>query len=157
MSNSDCGSASFVSANLWHATVKFTDFHHAKFFKADLSGVNFSSAKNFFVPMVCPIEGSFIGWKTARGKIIKLQIPATAMRSSAAGRKCRCSEAIVLAIEETDGTPSGLTTVRSNFDSCFIYEVGKTVKVENFNPNRFDECAAGIHFFIDRAEAVRYI
>ena len=153
----DCGGASFVSANLWHATVESTNFHLAKFFKADLSGVNVSSAKNFFVPMACPIEGSFIGWKTAHGKIIKLQIPATAMRSSSTGRKCRCSEAIVLAIEEIDGTPSSLTTIASNFDSRFIYEIGKTVKVEDFNPNRFDECASGIHFFIDRKGAVRYI
>lgn len=28
--------------------------------------------------------------------------------------------------------------------------------VDNFDENRWNECAAGIHFFITREEAVRY-
>ena len=38
----------------------------------------------------------------------------------------------------------------------FIYEVGKIVKVENFNTNRWDECSTGIHFFINRENASYY-
>jgi hypothetical protein len=29
-------------------------------------------------------------------------------------------------------------------------------KVENFNEDRWNECAAGIHFFITREEAIDY-
>ena len=40
--------------------------------------------------------------------------------------------------------------------SNFIYRVGTTVEVEDFETDRWDECAAGIHFFITRQEAVQY-
>ena len=39
----------------------------------------------------------------------------------------------------------------------FEYIVGETVEPrEPFNENRYEECASGIHFFIDRQEAVDY-
>lgn len=38
-----------------------------------------------------------------------------------------------------------------------MYEVGKTVSVDDFDENRWHECSTGIHFFITREEAVRYI
>ena len=37
----------------------------------------------------------------------------------------------------------------------FIYKVGETVTVDNFDDNRFNECAPGIHFYMDR-EVVEY-
>ena len=44
----------------------------------------------------------------------------------------------------------------SNYDNSFAYNVGEVVTVENFDENRWEECSAGIHFFITREEAVRY-
>jgi len=61
----------------------------------------------------------------------------------------------VLAIENIDGSHFE-GTVPSNYDSKFIYTVGETVSVDNFDENRWNECAAGIHFFITREEAVKY-
>ena len=106
--------------------------------------------------MQCPEEGEFIGYKKADGKIVKLKVTAASQRSSATSRKCRCSEAIVLSITNMDGTDANVKSVSSNWDSDFVYTIGETVRVDNFETNRWIECAAGIHFFITRQEAVNY-
>ena len=124
---------------------------------SDLSGCDLSGAKNVpYIPMTCPDSGEFTGWKKANGKIVKLLIPADARRSSATGRKCRCDKAVVSAIENFDGTDSGLASIASSRDANFIYTVGETVTVPDFCEDRFKECAAGIHFFINRQEVVEY-
>lgn len=110
-----------------------------------------------FYSQQCPSEGSFIGYKAARNKIIKLEICADAKRSSATSRKCRCSKAKVLSITNLDGSESGLTEVASYYDKRFIYRVGEVVEVPDFDEDRWNECAAGIHFFITREEAVKYV
>jgi hypothetical protein len=106
--------------------------------------------------MACPDKGSFTAWKIAQGHIVKLLIPETARRSSATGRKCRCDIAIVVAIETIDGHPSGRESVASDYTSTFVYKVGETVTEPNFCEDRFQECAPGIHFYINRQEAVNY-
>ena len=106
--------------------------------------------------MACPTDGSFIGWKTASGYIVKLQIPEDARRSSAGGEKCRCDKAFVVEIQNFDGTNADIETVCSDYDENFVYAVGATVEVDNFDNNRWNECAPGIHFFIDRRAAVEY-
>lgn len=131
------------------------DCEEWEYMRADLS-----RAKNIpYIPMACPDSGAFIAWKKAGGKIgkiVKLLIPEDARRSSATGRKCRCDKAVVIAIENLDGTAPGIVSVASNRDRNFIYTVGKTVSVPDFCEDRFQECAAGIHFFINRQEAVEY-
>lgn len=104
----------------------------------------------------CPTEGSFIGWKKASGHIVKLRIPEDARRSSATGHKCRCDKAYVMEIQNMDGTKATEDTVRSDYDQNFVYTVGATVEVPDFDDNRWSECAPGIHFSIDRRAAVEY-
>ena len=106
--------------------------------------------------MTCPEVGAFIGWKRAHKAIVKLQITDDAKRSSAISRKCRCSKAVVLGIENLDGTPYPDIQVSSQYDSSFTYRVGETVEVPDFDENRWNECSTGIHFFITRQEAVDY-
>ena len=106
--------------------------------------------------MACPTDGSFIGWKKASGYIVKLQITEDARRSSAGGEKCRCDKAYVVEIQNIDGTKAGIETVHSNHDANFVYTVGATVEVSDFDDDRWSECAPGIHFFIDRRAAVEY-
>lgn len=108
-----------------------------------------------------PDTGSFIGWKKATcneegNVIVKLEILKDAKRSSATSRKCRCDKAKVLAIETIKGEPLKHLNARSKHDQSFIYEVGKIVSVDNFDEDRWNECAPGIHFFINRQEAVEY-
>ena len=133
------------------------DLSGANLSRADLSGADLSGAKNIpFIPMACPDTGSFIGFKKASGHIVMLGIPEDARRLSATGRKCRCDKAIVIRIEKMDGTTSDLTEVVSDHDSSFVYKVGKMVSVPDFCEDRWQECSAGIHFFINRQEAVNY-
>ena len=110
--------------------------------------------------MVCPEEDAFIGWKKAEveGKkvIVKLEIPASAKRSSATSRKCRCDKAKVREIYNLDGAVAKERKCYSRYDNSFIYEVGKTVKADDFDEDRWSECSRGIHFFINRQEAIDY-
>jgi hypothetical protein len=46
--------------------------------------------------------------------------------------------------------------IESNWDNNFIYKVGKTIEVKNFDENRWNECSAGIHFFMTFDEAKNY-
>ena len=161
MLNADLSGADFRSANLLNADLSGADLHNADLCGANLYCADLRSAKNVpYIPMVCPEEGDFIGWKKAEDNkdkvIVKLHIPFDAKRSSATTRKCRCSKAEVIAIYNLDGTEAGETTCHSDYDNSFIYEVGKTVEVTNFNEDRWDECAKGIHFFINRQEAIDY-
>ena len=123
---------------------------------ADLRGANLRGAKNIYMPIACPEEGEFIGFKKANGYIVKLRITEDAKRCSATSRKCRCSKAIVVSITNIDGTESGKTKIASGYDKNFNYEVGETVTVDNFEDDRWEECAPGIHFFITRKEAEDY-
>ena len=140
-------------ANLYQANLSGADLR-----EADLSGANLSGAKNLNFPIACPEEGSFIGFKKCQdGKIVKLKIPVDALRCSATGRKCRCSKAKVLSITNIDGTDANVGMAISEYDRNFIYKVGETIEVPNFNTDRWNECSTGIHFFMTRQEAVDYI
>lgn len=97
-----------------------------------------------------------VAWKKASGHIVKLMVPEDAKRGSAFGRKCRASKAVCLAIESMDGGDCGMTEIASDHDRNFIYRVGETVEVTDFDNDRTHECAPGIHFFITRQEAVNY-
>ena len=150
LSSADLKDAYLVGANLTNAYLKDANLNDAK-----LTNANLTDAKNFpNIPMACPSEGSFIGWKHAGNYIIKLEIPEDAKRSSGNGIQCRCNKATVLAIENKDGTSADVTEVCSDYDSDFIYKVGETVIVDDFDDNRFNECVPGIHFYMDRDSAV---
>ena len=146
-----------MRADLSRANLSRANLYGADLYGANLSGANLSEAKNVpFIPMACPDTGAFIGFKKASDRIVMLGIPEDARRLSATGRKCRCDKAIVIRIEEMDGTTSDLTEVTSDRDSGFVYKVGKMVSVPDFCEDRWRECSAGIHFFINRQEAVNY-
>ena len=150
----DLRNADLYGANLYGADLRGANLYGADLRNADLRGANLCCAKGCYLS--CPTEGSFIGWKKASGHIVKLRIPEDARRSSATGRKCRCDKAYVMEIQNMDGTKATEDTVRSDHDKNFVYTVGATVEVPDFDDNRWSECAQGIHFFIDRREAVEY-
>ena len=149
--------ANLCDADLHDANLRYADLHGANLCDANLSGADLSGAEEVpYIPMVCPEEGDFIGWKRAGDKIVKLHIPQDALRSSATTRKCRCNKAEVVEIYNIDGTIADERIVSSSHDSSFTYEVGKTVEVQDFDTNRWEECTRGIHFFINRQEAINY-
>ena len=156
LSYSDLSNADLCCADLSASDINGADLRGADLSGADLSGADLSGAKNINCPISCPEKGSFIGFKKANGLIIELEIPSDALRSSATTRKCRCSKAKVISITNPDGSPSNVTSIPSSWDSNFIYTIGDIVEVADFNTNRWNECAPGIHFFITRQEAVNY-
>ena len=118
---------------------------------ADLEGADLEGAylQGAVLPhfQICPEEGAFTAWKRTRVGVIKLEIPADALRtSSLVGRKCRASKALVI---------SGDTGLSLHSDQ-FVYEIGKTVEPDSYNPDIRVECTKGIHFFMTRREAEEY-
>ena len=157
--DADLRDADLCGANLRNADLCGVNLCSADLCGADLLGTNVRSAdlcgaKGCYLS--CPTEGSFIGWKKASGHIVKLRIPEDARRSSATRDKCRCDRAYVMEIQNMDGTKATEDAVRSDHDQNFVYTVGATVEVPDFDDNRWNECASGIHFFIDRRAAVEY-
>ena len=148
-------------ADLSGADLRWADLRWANLSGADLRWANLSGvkcidlAKNLFYPLSCPEKGEYTAFKKADEKIVELRIPADAKRLSATGRKCRANKAVVISITTLEGDPAG-NEVRSDHDADFVYRVGETVEVQNFDENRWNECAPGIHHYITREEAVRH-
>ena len=157
--------ADLREANLSGANLSGADLYEANLSGADLSGANLRLAKNipsYACRLVCPEEGSFIGFKKARTTapdfreaIVKLLITEDAKRSSATTRKCRCDKAKVISITSLDGKEN-FTTAYSYYDRIFQYTVGQTVVIDDFDEDRWNECSTGVHFFITREEAIDY-
>ena len=147
--------ANLGGANLRDAILRGANLGDANLRGADLGGADYSEYTSFLASQ-CPIEGSFIGWKKCGGYIVKLKICEDAERSSSTSLKCRCSKAEVLEIQNLDGSVADITEICSNYDKNFIYKVGETVEVKDFDKYRWNECSTGIHFFIDRNMAVIY-
>jgi hypothetical protein len=161
--------ANLSYACLHGADLRGADLHGANLCDADLCHADLRDANHVELSIaktsILPDEGDIIGWKKAwtdgtmlpKSVIVKLLIPADAQRSNGTGRKCRASTARVLDLQDKQGNslPPD-TTAYSGHDTDFTYKKGETVHVENFDTNRWNECAPGIHFFITRIEAVEY-
>ena len=148
-------------ANLSGADLYGADLRDANLSGADLSRASLSEL-TVAQTSIIPDDGDIIGWKKTYADnktpiIVKLLIPADAQRSNSTGRKCRASKARILDLQDMQGNslPPD-TTAYSGYDTDFTYKKGETVHVEDFDTNRWDECAPGIHFFITRIEAVAY-
>jgi uncharacterized protein YjbI with pentapeptide repeats len=146
--------ADLRGANLRGVNLYGANLCRANLYGANLCRANLCDAEGAY--MACPTDGSFIGWKKASGYIVKLQIPEDARRSSAGCEKCRCDKAFVIEIQNIDGSNADIETICSDHDENFVYAVGATVEVSDFDDDRWNECAPGIHFFIDRRAAVEY-
>ena len=162
--DADLFGANLRCANLRDANLRDADLRDADLSDSDLCNADLCEASidqmmwniyTVFYPLQCPESGSYIGYKKASGLVVELEIPADARRSSATSRKCRASKAKVLSITDINGNPAG-GQVKSNYDPNFVYAIGETVEVTDFDDNRWDECSTGIHHFITRAEAVIY-
>ena len=170
LSSADLGSANLSSANLRSANLSLANLSSANLSLADLSSANLSLANlrfadlsyakqnesTSFLNIACPEEGSFIAYKKAGGKIVKLMVTEDAKRSSATTLKCRASKAQTISIENIDGTPYDQNFVSSDYDSSFIYRIGEVVEVTTFDEDRWNECAPGIHFFLSKELAKQY-
>lgn len=154
LGNADLRRVDLRDTDLRCANLIGVDLREASLNNADLSGV-ITNMYTVGYNLACPEEGSFIGYKKTSEYIVKLLIPEDAKRSSATTMKCRCDKAKVLEIKDID-TGEKIEEIESNFDSEFIYKVGEIVSVDNFDDDRWNECAPGIHFFMNKENAINY-
>lgn len=169
LNNTDLRCANLSNANLRHTDLSNTNLRHTDLSNADLSYSNLSNAdlryanlsnikinyRTLGYHLACPEEGSFIGYKKANKHLIKLLILEDSKRSSATTLKCRCDKAKVLSITNIK-TGKEISKIASDYDKNFIYKVGKIVEVKDFDEDRWNECSTGIHFFINKENAINY-
>ena len=171
--HADFGDASLVGAYLSHLNLTRADFQGANLAWADLRNCVFDNTDlrncNFmysnlrgskyvpYIPLQCPSDGAFIGWKKVNNVLIKLEIPEDARRSSATTNKCRCDKAKVLGFYNTLGTEELDITelVNDEYEKC-RYVKGEMVYPDFFDEDRWNECSHGIHFFVNKQDAINY-
>ena len=148
--------ADLSGANLRGANLSGADLSYANLRDANLRGATLSGAINIpFIALSCPSEGTFIGWKKVRDYLIKLEIPEDAKRCSATTNKCRCDKAKVLSITSIKSGEETQELCNDRYSAC-VYKVGEMVYPDKFDDDRWNECSNGIHFFINRQEAINY-
>jgi hypothetical protein len=151
---------SLNGASLDRASLDGASLDGASLDGASLNRASLDGAKNIpYIPLACPSDGAFVGWKKVRNKfsyIVKLEIPEDAKRSSATNRKCRCDKAKVLDIINF-GTKEHVEQVVNNaYNQVTLYKVGEMVYPDKFDYDRWNECSNGIHFFINKQDAIDY-
>ena len=156
--------ADLRNANLKYTNLRCTDLTSANLENVDLWNANLINSKLVGIKtnmdtigynLACPEEGSFIGYKKAGGCIVKLLILEDSKRSSATTSKCRCDKAKVLEIKDIN-TGELMNEITSTYDHNFVYKVGEIVSVDDFDENRWNECSTGIHFFMNKENALNY-
>lgn len=159
LNSADLRCANLSGASLYNANLRGASLYNANLYSSNLNNANLNNVKtNMYTigyNLACSEEGSFIGYKKAGKYIVKLLIMEDSKRNSATTLKCRCDKAKVLDIEKID-TGEKIESTPSDYDINFIYKVGEIVKVDNFDENRWNECASGIHFFMNKENAIKY-
>jgi uncharacterized protein YjbI with pentapeptide repeats len=160
LSGANLSGANLSGANLRSADLSGADLRSADLRSADLSGANMSGANlsgavdaEYVLAQssILPESGPIWGWKKCKNNVIvKLVVGNTAKRSHATGRKCRAEHVKVL---EVIGAEVGI----SIHNTTTQYKVGQIVRCDKWNTNRWEECGGGIHFFLTRIEAERYV
>ena len=145
MRECDMTGCNICGANLFCAVLE-----HAR-----LDGV-ISDENTQWFRLHCPESGPFVAYKKClNDRIVQLLVPADAKRTSATGKTCRCSRAKVLAIKNFDETIS-YEEAWSTVDDNFVYRKGQWVEVKDFNEDRWMDSTTGIHFWMNRDEAIAY-
>lgn len=158
-----CGSnfrdTTIFNTDLTNVYMYNSDFTNAYFTNCKLDNIKYDEC-TCGIALACPEKGAFTAFKKAElysGEccVVELQVPADALRSSATTRKCRVSKAKVVAVYNIYGK-SIKQNAYSTHTNSFVYKIGKTVEVKNFDKNRWNECSTGIHCFITKREAELY-
>ena len=149
--------ANLYDANLYGADLRDANLYGAKLRGAKLLGANLLGAdlydadldKKEQIRKGIIVQKKLTGWKKCRnGVLVKLEIPKGAIVFCINGSKCRTNVAKIVKIEGGDGK-SAVSTYNINF----VYKLGKTIKIDDFNCMYNVECSTGIHFFRTKKEA----
>ena len=174
-SYSDLESSNFNECKFIGVAFRCSSLIYSNFTDVVTTDVEFTSCRltattatntGIILPQNVPSHGSFIGWKkayaydlsddTLKDIIVKLYIPEDAIRY-APNHKCRANKVEVLGFETLHGEklPDDLK-VFSMFDPEFMYKIGTVTPKRDFYANPQEECSPGIHFFLNRNDAVAY-
>ena len=157
LNGANLNGASLDGANLNRASLNGASLNGASLDGANLDGANLNGARNIpFIPFACPSDGAFIGWKKVKNCLVMLEIPEDARRCSCTSQKCRCDKAKVLGITNIDTNESVSEIKNTSYSPAVTYVVGKMVYPDSFDENRWNECSHGIHFFINKQNAIDY-
>ena len=155
----DLRGANLRGADLRYADLRYANLSHANLSCANLSGANLYGADLSYASLdekeQCRLgvilQKKIIGYKKCKdGIIVKLERPKGAVVFSINNNKCRTNKAKVIEIS------GGKKEAISSHDSSFIYKVGKTYEIKDFDMQYKVECGAGIHFFKTKREAKAY-
>ena len=153
----DLRDANLRDANLRDADLRGAYLRDANLRDANLRDAYLSGAKEIpYLSLACPSDGAFIGWKKVKGCLIRLFIPEDAKRCSATTQKCRCEFAKVLSIIRIENGEELQSIENTSYTPSIVYKVGEIVKPDSFDENRWNECSHGIHFFINKQDALNY-
>jgi hypothetical protein len=158
LGGADLRGADLRSANLFGAYLGCANLGGADLRSANLSGADLVGAINADYAIACTRilpEGDLIGWKNAKGTIIKLRIPAESKRSHAFGRKCRAEFVIDMGHWDKNGNalPAEHECYTSAHGPKTKYRSGEKIVADSWDVDFTNECSHGIHFFITRLEA----
>ena len=150
-------SADLRGAYLRGAYLRSANLRGANLSSADLSSADLRGAEGSpYIPLNCPSDGAFTGWKKVDDYLIELEIPADARRLSSVSYKCRCDKALVKSITLlSDLSYQIKEVVNKSYAECH-YKVGELVIPDSFDEDRWNECSHGIHFFINKQDAINY-
>ena len=149
--------ADLYGADLSKSNLRWANLQGALIREANLCSASLSWAENVpYIPLNCPSEGAFVAWKKVKGKLVKLEIPEDAKRSSATSNKCRCDKAKVLSITDLAGSNPIDKILNTSQEHELLYKVGEMVYPDSFDEDRWNECSHGIHFFINKQDAIDY-
>lgn len=157
LKSADLKNVYLKNADLRHTNLKGAEFNYSNLANAFLDGAkgNFIEYRKGKI-LTEDIIGYKVCVKDAWGAelpknkvIVTLKIPRGAIVFSINGYKCRTNRAKVIAI---DGADRAYSTY--NYMS---YYVGDEFNIYDFNCEYNKECGAGIHFFMKREEALKYM
>ena len=147
--------ADLFGANLYGANLYGANLHDAILCDAILCGANLFGAnldQKGQVRRGFIVQRKLTGWKKCKNNIlVKLEIPKGAVVFSINNDKCRTNIAKVVKIVGGDGK-----VAVSTHDVNFIYKLGKTIVINDFDCMYNVECSTGIHFFRTMKEAKDY-
>ena len=164
LTSADLTGADLTDAYLYRADLTRADLTRADLTRADLTGADLTGADLTGATLVNTIldekeqcrngivlTESMIGYKNSNeDKIITLEIPIGAKVFSINNNKRRTNKCKVIDMQ-------GETELCSIYDTDFKYHVGDEIDIIDFDDNYNVECGAGIHFFLTREEAEKYL
>jgi hypothetical protein len=151
--------ADLRGADLYRADLSEAYLRGANLYRADLGGANLRGAYlggaqwDHTTTGIAPAPtGRLTVWGKKGPFLVKMRIDEGVPRSCGTTRKFRSASAIVLEID--DGAETRFTHSTAYGET--VYAVGKTIIPDSWDPDRWNECSHGIHWFLTRHEAEQW-